>query len=114
MPLRSVTSEGDVSPSDDRATISLQNDTIVYVCQSLPTTLNKSNQISIVLKVRDGIRMFHSVCIVGRRAEIDFSAIYFDATQTENCIVSQRATIPWQAKVLGSCSALIATTSSAK
>jgi hypothetical protein len=54
--------------SSRRVTFSLQNDTITYVCQSLPRTLNKSNQISIVLKARDGIHMFHSICIVVHRA----------------------------------------------
>jgi hypothetical protein len=45
---------------------------------ALPIITNDT-QINIVLKVRDGIQMFHSVCIIVRRAEIDFSAI-FDAT----------------------------------
>jgi hypothetical protein len=77
-----------------RATISLQNDTIINVCDSLPTTLNKSNQINIILKVRDGIRMIHSVCIVVRRAEIDFSAIYFDATNRKlYCIIARDNTV---------------------
>jgi hypothetical protein len=87
-------SDGHVSPSDDiyrissrSATISIQNDAITYLCQSLPTTLNRSNQINIVLKVKDDIRMFHSVCIE-RRADLMF--LPFLTPQTENCIVSSR------------------------
>jgi hypothetical protein len=46
------------------------------------------------LKVRDGIQMFHSICIIVHHTEFDVSAIYFDATSRKlYCIIAHNNTL---------------------